>query len=263
MGSEGRREQVLKTDQDNALLLRDGVDPASTAEVASRFSEALSALGYPPCPGNIMLSNPLWRQPLAAFRDTLRDWLYGADPEGLLRLAIFLDAAPVAGDAELLRAARAYLDRIFADNDALLARFAAPADQFDEDGSWWSRVTTRRDDRVLDLKKLGTFPIVHGVRALALQHRVPALGTAQRLDALVERGALDVTLARELITALHVLMALKLDHQLRQRKQGRPADNLLRPAALEPGQREELKNALATAHRFRAFLRRHFRLDAL
>lgn len=263
MGSEGRREQILKTDQDNALLLRDGVDPASTAEVASRFSEALRALGYPPCPGDIMLSNPLWRQPLAAFRETLRDWLYGADPEGLLRLAIFLDAAPVVGDAELLRAARAYLDRIFVDNDALLARFAAPADQFDEDGSWWTRLTTCRDDRTFDLKKLGTFPIVHGVRALALQHHVPALGTAQRLDTLVGRGLLDATLARELVAALHTLMALKLDHQLRQRQQGRPADNLLRPATLEFMQREQLKNALTTARRFRTFLRRHFRLDAL
>ena len=210
-----------------------------------------------------MLSNPLWRQPLAAFRDALRDWLYGADPEGPLRLAIFLDAAPVAGDAGLLREARAYLDRIFANNDALLARFAAPADQFDEDGSWWSRFTTRRDERALDLKKLGTFPIVHGVRTLALQHRVPALGTAQRLDALVERGALDAALARELVAALHTLMALKLDHQLRQREQGRPADNLLRPAALPSAQREQLKNALTAVRRFRAFLRRHFKLDAL
>jgi CBS domain-containing protein len=263
MGSEGRREQILKTDQDNALLLRDGVEAAGAGEVAGRFSRALSELGYPPCPGDIMLSNPLWRQPLAAFRDTLRDWLYDADLEGLLRLAIFLDAAPVAGDAELLRDARAYLDHIFADNDALLARFAAPADQFDEDGSWWSRFTTRRDDRVLDLKKLGTFPIVHGVRALALQHRVPAVGTAQRLDALVEREALDATLARELITALHALMTLKLDHQLRQREQGRLADNLLRPAALESAQREQLKNALTTVRRFRAFLRQHFKLEAL
>ena len=263
MGSEGRREQILKTDQDNALLLRDGVEPAGAGEVAGRFSQALSELGYPPCPGDIMLSNPLWRQPLAAFRNTLRDWLYGADPDGPLRLAIFLDAAPVAGDAELLREARAYLDRIFADNDALLARFAAPADQFDEDRSWWTRFTTRSDDRALDIKKLGTFPIVHGVRALALQHRVSAVGTAQRLDALVERGLLDAALAHELITALHTLMAFKLDHQLRQRAHGRPADNLLRPSALESAQREELKNALTTARRFRAFLRRHFKLDAL
>ncbi len=263
MGSEGRGEQVLKTDQDNALLLRDGVNHVATAEVADRFSQALGELGYPPCPGDIMLSNPLWRQSLGAFRESLRDWIYGADPEGLLRLAIFLDAAPVAGDAELLRDARAYLDRIYAENDALLARFAAPADQFDEGGGWWSRLTMRREERALDLKKLGTFPIVHGVRALTLQYRVQALGTVQRLGALVERGALDAAMARELIDALHFLMALKLDHQLRQRKQGRLADNLLRPSELGSVQRGQLTNAMAAVRRLRAFLRRHFKLEAL
>jgi CBS domain-containing protein len=99
MGSEGRREQILKTDQDNALLLRDGFEFAGLAELAERFNAALGELGYPPCPGQIMLSNPLWRQPLARFRETMRDWVHGADPEGPMRLAIFFDAAPVAGDA--------------------------------------------------------------------------------------------------------------------------------------------------------------------
>ena len=70
-----------------------------TRTVAQRFQAALADFGYPPCPGGIMVSNPLWRQPLAAFRETLRGWLYGHDPEGPLRLAIFLDASPVAGDA--------------------------------------------------------------------------------------------------------------------------------------------------------------------
>ena len=62
MGSEGRGEQLLKTDQDNALLLRDGFEPAGIDVIAERFIAALIDFGYPRCPGNIMLSNPLWRQ---------------------------------------------------------------------------------------------------------------------------------------------------------------------------------------------------------
>jgi hypothetical protein len=80
MGSEGRGEQILKTDQDNALLLRDGFEYPGLADVAARFNAALAEFGYPPCPGDIMLTNPLWRQPLAAFRDTLRGWIYGHEP---------------------------------------------------------------------------------------------------------------------------------------------------------------------------------------
>ena len=114
MGSEGRGEQILKTDQDNALLLRDGFECAGLAELAARFNAALVDFGYPPCPGDIMLTNPLWRQPLAAFRDdAARLWLLRRPIRTApMHLAIFLDAAAVAGDAALLQEARAHLDRI-------------------------------------------------------------------------------------------------------------------------------------------------------
>jgi CBS domain-containing protein len=83
MGSEGRGEQILKTDQDNALLLRDGyMCHTDLAEITRQFSAALLTFGYPPCPGNIMVTNPQWCQNLAGFRETITQWLYGADPEG-------------------------------------------------------------------------------------------------------------------------------------------------------------------------------------
>jgi len=263
MGSEGRGEQILKTDQDNALLLRDGFEPAGLDAVAARFNGALSELGYPPCPGDIMLTNPLWRQPLAAFRETIRDWLFAADPQGPMRLAIFFDAAAVAGDRSLLDSARDHLDNIFAGNDAFLARFASAVDQFSAGGGWWSWLTTRRDDTQLDLKKIGTFPIVHGVRVLALQHRLRELGTAARLRVLVEREAIDGELARDLVDALHCLMGIKLTHQLRQRAAGETPGNLVRPADLGTLEREALNRALAIVKRFRALLAQRFRLDAL
>jgi CBS domain-containing protein len=144
MGSEGRGEQILKTDQDNALLLRDGVDLDGVEAVATRFNAALAELGYPPCPGQIMLTNPLWCQPISGFRATLREWVYGADPDGPMRLAIFFDAACVAGDERLLHNARDHLESILVDNDAFLARFASAADQFSESSSWWSWLSPNR-----------------------------------------------------------------------------------------------------------------------
>lgn len=263
MGSEGRGEQILKTDQDNALLLRDGIDVDGIEAVAARFSEGLAELGYPPCPGGIMVTNPLWRQTVSGFRATLRDWVFGADPDGPMRLAIFFDAACVAGDPKLLEAARQHLQNILVDNDAFLARFAAAADQFGEGSSWWSWLTTRRDEQVLDLKKLGTFPIVHGVRAFALKHRVVAVGTAERIRELVSLGVIDEPLARDLVDALHFMMSLKLNHQLRERRLGQAPSNLVRPSELGTLEREPLQDALAIIKRFRAHLRQQFRLDAL
>jgi CBS domain-containing protein len=263
MGSEGRGEQLIKTDQDNALLLRDGFEAEGLAEIAERFNAALAELGYPPCPGQIMLTNPLWRCSVSRFRETLRDWVYGHDPQAPMHLAIFFDAAPVAGDASLLRDARDFLDRILAGSDAFLARFAAAADQFDDAPSWWTRLTTRADDQALDLKKLGTFPIVHGMRALSLRHSVRESGTAERIRALVALRQLDEPLGRDLLEALHYLMGLKLRQQLRQRAASEAPGNLVRPSDLSTMDRDQLKDAMAIVARLRALLRQRFRFDTL
>jgi CBS domain-containing protein len=268
MGSEGRGEQILKTDQDNALLLRDGFACPGLEAIAQDFNAALAELGYPRCPGDIMLTNPLWRQPLAAFRETMRGWLYGkglgaAGGDGPMHLAIFFDAAAVAGDASLLDEARAHLAAIFNGNDAFLARFAAAADQFHEPRGWFTWLRARRDEQALDLKKLGTFPIVHGVRALSLQYAVREPGTAARLQRLAALGRLPAKSADGLTHALHVLMALRLTHQLHQRARGELPDNEVRPSALDPSEREPLRDALAVVKNFRLFLRQHYRLDAL
>ncbi|MDP2004190.1 MAG: putative nucleotidyltransferase substrate binding domain-containing protein [Rubrivivax sp.] len=267
MGSEGRGEQILKTDQDNALLLRDGFEWPGLGALTTEFNAALAELGYPPCPGDIMLTNPRWCQPLAAFRQTIYSWMYGADggpvPDGPMHLAIFFDAVAVAGDASLLEQARAYLERVLSGDDALLARFAAAADQFQEPGHWFKRLTTRRNEQPLDLKKLGTFPIVHGVRALSLQYGVRERSTAARLAQLVVQQRIDAGLASDLVDALQLLMSIRLTHQLQQREQGLAASNEVRPSDLSTLEREPLHDALAIVRRFRQFLRQHFRTETL
>jgi CBS domain-containing protein len=270
MGSEGRGEQILKTDQDNALLVRDGFEWPQLREVARQFNAALIELGWPPCPGDIMLTNPAWCQPQASFRETMRGWVYGQGREtaqGPMHLAIFFDATAVAGDASLLEEARAYLERIVGDADTFLARFAAAADQFPEPGGWLARWTAAlgggRDEAPLDLKKLGIFPIVHGVRALSLEAGVRARGTVERLAALAAAGRLRPAQASELRDALWLLMGVRLTHQLAQRERGEPVGNEVRSAELSAPDRQSLREALATVKAFRAFLRRHFRLDML
>jgi len=265
MGSEGRGEQVVKTDQDNALLLRDGFEFAGIEAVTEAFTAALIDFGYPTCPGGIMLSRPLWRQPVAGFRDTLREWIHGSDPEGPMNLAIFLDAAAVAGDTALLEEARGYVDRVLSDNAAYFAHFARAVEQFGEDGSWWSRLPGLRGRAAaeIDIKKLGIFPVVHGVRALALQYRLRALGTVERLQALVAAGRIEERLARDLTDALHFLIGLKLANNLRQMADGRTPDNAIRLAELGTLERQALKDSLAIVRGFKQWLGRHFRFDAL
>jgi CBS domain-containing protein len=264
MGSEGRSEQIEKTDQDNALLLRDGAAHAGLHEATRRFSQGLAALGWPPCPGDIMLTNPRWCAPLSAFRETVRDWVHGADADGPMHLAIFFDAAAVAGDASLLVELQQHLARIVAASDAFIARFGAAADQFEAPTHWWSHLLRgHADDETLDLKKLGTFPIVHGVRALCLRHGVREAGTAARIERLHGEGVLDAATARDLAEALHFLMDLKLREQRRQRAAGQAVSNLVRPSTLSTLQRDALRSTLAINRGWRALLRQRLHLEAL
>jgi CBS domain-containing protein len=267
MGSEGRGEQLLRTDQDNGLVLRDDVDEQAlgVAAACERFSAALERFGYPECPGGIMVRYPAWRRRATDFADTVRRWLLHPEAEGLMTLAIFLDGHAVAGDASLLAGVRAALDGLVAADDALLGRFAMAVDAFPEAGgpAWWNRLlgVGKNGRQAIDIKKAGLFPIVHGVRSLALQRGIAATGTARRLEALVTAGTLSRELANDLIGSLHLLMRLRLDAGLAEMALGRPVSGRVQPHALSRLERDLLKDALAVVKRFKALVRHHFHLE--
>ena len=263
MGSEGRGEQLLKTDQDNGLLLQDGYQPpADLQAICTRFSDALARFGYPECPGRIMVSNPQWRASVAQMGQQLRDWLHQPQGEQLMQLAIFMDAQAVAGDARLLAQVREQLLQLAVDNDALIARFALAIDAFGAPAGWWNRLLGLGGEEPLNLKKAGIFPIVHGVRSLALARRVAATGTAERIAALQAEGQLDAALAQELVQALHFLMELRLQAGLDELALQRPVTGNVDPQRLSSLQRDLLKDALSVVKRFKAWLHQRLRLDA-
>lgn len=264
MGSEGRGEQLLKTDQDNALVLRDGyVPPADLQRIVTRFSDALAAFGYPPCPGGIMLSRPEWCMTASDFARRIREWLILPSPEGLMHLAIFFDAHAVCGDVALLKQLRRALLELTVDNDAVLGRFAAAVEAFSAAPGWRDRLLGFGDsDPVLDVKKEGIFPIVHGVRSLALAHRIlDETGTVPRLEALVRAGALDAHMAAELGDSLHFLMTLRLKAGLAEIDAHQPVSSDVHLARLSSLERDLLKDALSTVKRFKALLRQRWRTE--
>ncbi|HSO44786.1 MAG TPA: DUF294 nucleotidyltransferase-like domain-containing protein, partial [Rhodoferax sp.] len=247
MGSEGRGEQILKTDQDNALLLRDGYQHPHLADITQQFSAALLTFGYPPCPGNIMVTNPMWCQNLGPFRQALGQWVYADDPEGKMHLAIFMDARAVAGDATLLLNARNFALNLTLGSDTFIGRLASAIDQFPEPSSaWWNRLPLlgSREPETFDLKKIGTFPIVHGARALALEYRLEALGTVERLQALANLKILSPALVRDLVETLRMLMTLKLRNNQRQLSLGQDISNLVELSSLGTLDRDQLTDAL-------------------
>jgi len=264
MGSEGRGEQLLKTDQDNGLILRDGYTPPENLElICQTFSQALSAFGYPECPGSIMVNNPMWRKTAYDFGQMVQQWLLMPDADSLMNLAIFLDAHAVCGDAHLLQQAQQALMRLATDNDAMLARFAAAIDAFGNSQGWWNRLLGLDDQQGLHLKKEGIFPLVHGVRSLALAEHLQETSTTARIDALVSKNVITPALGADLTQSLHFLMGMKLKAGLTELETQRPVSGLVNVGKLSTLDRDLLKDALGVVKHFKTLLRNRFKLDVL
>ena len=256
MGSEGRGEQTVRTDQDNGLILSEPVPEADLAAFRRDFSGALESFGFPLCPGGVMVSNPIWSKTAEEFRADFARWLALRDESAHMNVAIFYDAEAVAGDPDLLRETKQALIEAMHGEPLHLAYFARAVEQFQTPiGIFNNLITTKEQGDALDLKKGGIFPIVHGVRALALERGLLETGTAERIEALGKAGAFSPDFGRELTEALRYLMTLKLDAQLAELP-----GSMVKPAALSTMERDLLRDAFQIVKKLREQLRRHFNL---
>ena len=257
MGSEGRGEQTFRTDQDNGLILSAPVPEEDLAEFRAGVFDALETCGFPPCPGEVMVRNPLWSKTVEEFHDDFRRWLALSDEVGVMNIAIFYDAEAVAGDAGLLRAAKQALIDAMHGERVHLARFARAIDAFPTPiGFFNNLVTSKADGDAVDLKKGGIFPIVHGVRALALEKGLTETNTAARIARLAELATFEPQFARELTEALHYLMTMRLDAQIAEKA----STSLVKPGELSTMERDLLRDAFQVTKRLREMVRRHFNL---
>jgi CBS domain-containing protein len=193
-----------------------------------------------------------------------RQWLIMPDADSLMNLAIFMDAHTVCGDARLLEEVRRGLMKLATDSDAMLSRFASAIDSFGSSSGWWNRLLGLGDaDQQLNLKKEGIFPLVHGVRSLALAHRITDTSTVARISALVADGRLDVGMGTDLTDSLHFFMGLKLKAGLAELDTGKAVTGAINVARLSSLDRDLLKDTLGVVKRFKAQLRHRFHLEAV
>ena len=257
MGSEGRGEQTFRTDQDNGLILAAPVPEEDLVRFRADVFESLAQCGFPPCPGEVMVRNPVWSKTLDDYRDDFRRWLAVADDTGTMDIAIFYDAEATAGDAALLRVAKQDLIDMMHGERVRLARFARAIDAFPTPiGFFNNLVTSKAEGDALDLKKGGIFPIVHGVRALSLEKGLHETATTARIARLTEMNVFDGQFARELTQALHYLMTLRLDAQIAEQA----STSLVKPGELSTMERDLLRDAFQVVKQLRDMLRRHFNL---
>ena len=252
LGSEGREEQTIATDQDNGLVLPDDADAASRERMlafAESVNATLDACGYPLCRGGIMAGNPRWCLTLAQWRALFDEWIDRGDPESLLAASVFFDFRAIAGDPTLASELRGRVTDRAADNARFLKQMSDNARRNGPPGSWTSGLIGQllsHEIAEVDLKLHGTVPFVDGARLLALAHRVPATGTAGRLRGLVEAGAVRAAEASAWIDAFEFLQSLRLRAQHR-RGVGPGNANLLDTRTLSELDRRILKESFRQA----------------
>lgn len=263
MGSEGRGEQIMRTDQDNALIISDEFNHPRLAEFAETFNQQLATLGYPLCEGDIMMTNPLWRRSLTDFKTQISSWFRNTDPMHGIYLSAILDAEYVCGDESLLTEIREHLKLAHRQSDPMFVRqFVRAALQFGDVNQWWQKFVPLRgksNSHTIDLKKAGLFPLVHGIRALALEHDILQLPSSRsRLKALVDAKFLSQERATTLGEALEFFMGQRLSVALADDdKYARQLD----PTTLSALERDILKECLAVVKSFKNQLRQHYQLE--
>lgn len=267
MGSEGRGEQILRTDQDNALILRDdhGIKPELIAGFCGNFNRALLAFDYPPCPGNMMVTNPAWVRTASEYESALHHWINAPSEESHLNLAAFTDSAYVAGDPALLARIRDSLFRRLTDNASFFSHFARPINMFDTPIGLFHQLITERHAQAgeLDIKKGGVFPVVHGIRAMALEKHIQDTNTFARIEELARLGALDRKFATDLSDALAFLLDLRLKGRLERQALGaNNGDNLVQTRSLHKLQRDVLKDSLLIVKEFKGLVSHRYKLAA-
>jgi CBS domain-containing protein len=266
MGSEGRGEQTVRTDQDNALLLAGEVPDDDIDAFRERFSGALAGFGFPPCPGNVMVRNPLWSQPIDSFIRQLKTWAITPSEANTMNLGIFFDAIAVAGRPDLLDRAKKALIDLMKGESVYLAHFAHLIDRFEgvNPGMLNSlMLSVGVGAKLIDIKKSGTFPIVHGMRALAIDQGILATSTAARIEQVVGRGLFGDKFGRELAGALRVFMEMRLRSQLRAvRLAAAGEEDVVRLNELSTTDRDLLRDALRLVKQFRELVSHRYNLRA-
>ena len=255
LGSEGRGEQTIATDQDNALIFEsEGLSPDAVRErvlpLARAVNEALNRCGYPLCKGGVMAMNAQWCLSLAEWRAAFAEWIDRGNPQSLLAVSIFFDFRGLWGDEALARSLRADVAPRAAANVRFQKQLAENAQHNRPPLSWRGEIVEREDTsgaEGIDVKLFGSMPITDGARIFALATGVTATGTLERLrEGGPKKGIAPSDLA-DWSDAFSYLQMLRLRTQHRRFAHELPPSanpNLVPVASLSALDRRVLKESL-------------------
>ena len=224
LGSEGRKEQSLKTDQDNAIIYEDKANEqrelvrAYFLKFADLVSERLNQIGFSFCSGGFMAKNPKWTHSLSHWKRNYETWMQDSVPETVMKFATFFDCRYLYGENSIMEELKAFLDQeLQKPMERVFFHMANNALQYEPPLTFFRNIKTFTvgSQEVFNIKKAMT-PIVDLVRVYALKNRVFEINTGERLKALKDKGVFTEKEFMELMQSYYYLMSLRLKRQANQ-----------------------------------------------
>jgi CBS domain-containing protein len=267
MGSEGRYEQTIHTDQDNAIIFSDAAHASAEevrallAEPARRVNEAMSLCGIPPCRGGIMAGNPQWRLSLAEWKEQFARWIDRGGPQALLNATVFFDFRALHGAVHLAHELRASLSERAKGHSRFLFQLTQNAlGNRPPLGFFGGFVVATHGGvpRVLDLKVNAVTPFVDAARIYSLATGVRGTNTVERLRESAGPARISAAQRDAAIAAFLSMQRLRVRLHMEALAVSQPPGNIVDPRALPPSDRRALKGALREAQRLQEHLARDY-----
>lgn len=221
MGSEGRGEQTISTDQDNGMVLADDLtddEIKAYLTFAKAVNEALDECGFPLCKGNVMASNPYYAMRQKEWLKRCAEWINGGTPQDLLDASIFFDFRGLFGEQTLLEPVKQYVKQAAQDSPRFISFLATNAMSWHVPLTLFGSIDTKEVDgvEVIDIKVNGTALIVDFARIYALALGIEVRGTEERLLAIAKAKQYDEQKGKDWVAAFNYLQMLRLKAQLLQ-----------------------------------------------
>ncbi|MEE4188690.1 MAG: DUF294 nucleotidyltransferase-like domain-containing protein [Roseobacter sp.] len=248
-GSQGRQEQTGVSDQDNCMILEDGVDEqgmAYFADFAKIVTDGLNICGYVYCPGDMMATNPRWCQPLSVWKSYFESWIKTPSKEAQMLASVMFDLRAIGGDKSLFDGLQKDTLKAASGNSIFTAHMAANSLTHQTPLGLLrglATITSGDHRKTIDTKMNGVVPVVDLGRMYALQGQLTEVNTRARLKAALEGKITSAKGGRDLLEAYDLVAQTRLEHQVRRIRQGMAPNNFLPPESLSDFERSHLRDA--------------------
>jgi len=264
MGSEGRKEQVFSTDQDNGIIYEDPVSEEQAVAIQDYFRDftsfvrgSLETCGFAACPADVMASNPHWRQPVRVWKKYFLTWISEPDADAVLRSQIFFDFRPLFGDIRLAEELRDYVARLASESTPFLGSLANTIVNNPPPIGFFKSIVVEKNGQhknELNLKVKGTALLTDIIRFFSVEKGIAETSTVERLEKLMSLNTFVAKHGDELEHAYDFLMFLRMQHDYRRLNEGRIPDHFIDPNTLSKVEKRMLKEAYELVEKVHGFI---------